>query len=188
MRKLSNILFVFFSVFFVVYLLLPSPEFPTPLGDAAQSVEPADSETSDRRAYFTNTSREAALDHYQNKFKLSVFGLNIPSYKLNYPPEEAYTIIRDQTRSTHLKEIVYPFRESLFVNEFVAKQAKDDIWYKGIHYQSKITVHVKRSNVYVRLVVGLVTLSLTYLIVGEAYAAVGRFVKVLPKIKYIFIK
>ena len=35
--------------------------------------------------------------------------------RLNYPPEDAQTLIRDQTQATFLEEIVHPMRESLFI-------------------------------------------------------------------------
>ena len=90
MKRITKILFILFSTLFVIYLLLPSPTFPEPPSDALQSNEPADTETSLRRAYFTNYTREEVMIHYKNQFeKPVIFGMSLFSYTLNYPPEEA---------------------------------------------------------------------------------------------------
>jgi len=164
MRYLGNILFILFSLIFLTYLSLPNLSFPDPPPGAVQSFEPADSETPDRRGYLTDLSRDEVLDHYSDGYKLSMMGIEIPSYQLIYPPEDAFSLVRDQTRSTHLREIVYPFRESLFVNEFVAKLDKDAISYKGIHYGAKITVSIKRSSLVSRIGVGVLILSAIYIL------------------------
>lgn len=152
----------------LVYVLIPGPEFPLPPPDAVQSMEMGDTETPQRRAYFTNYQRHEILIYYQNQFsKLSILNLSFPSLRLNYPPEDAQTIIRDQTRSIYLEEIVHPLRESLFVNGFQPKTAKDDIWYKGVHYNTKVTVKYKESSVLVRVVVVVLTFIISTLLFKE---------------------
>lgn len=131
---LSVISFIFF-----VYLMLPDPAFPEPPPGVLQSTEPADTETSLRRAYFTNLTREEVLSWYEDQFRIDAF-LTLPSYRLNYPPENAQVIIRDQTRSTFLEEIVHPFRESLFINGFEPKEEKDAIFIEGRPWRQKIIV------------------------------------------------
>jgi len=156
MKKVVKLLLIsFFSLLFI-YTLLPNPKFPNPPSDALQSKEPGDSENlSIRRAYFTNFTREEVMKHYQNEFK---------GFRLNYPPEEAATIIRDQTRSTFLEEIVHPFRESFFVNGFEPKNAKDAIEIAGLPWRQKITVKYFPSNLILRsfviVLTGLVSLLL----------------------------
>lgn len=140
-KGLKIIIVLFFSILFI-YTLLPNPKFPNPPPDALQSKEPGDSEDlSVRRAYFTNFTREEVMKHYQNMFK---------GFRLNYPPEEAATIIRDQTRSTFLEEIVHPFRESFYVNGFEPKEAKDAIEIAGLPWRQKITVKYVPSNLILR--------------------------------------
>lgn len=153
----------------LIYISFLTPAFPIPPSDSVQSTEPGDSEAvSVRRAYFTNFTRSEVLEYYENQLrKVSLFGINIPlpTYRLNYPPEDAQTLIRDQTRSTFLEEIVHPLRESFFVNGFEPKVAKDDIWYKGVHYRQKITVKYNRSNLPVRLVAGGLTILAAWLVI-----------------------
>lgn len=149
---------------FTLYLFLPSPGFPTPPPDAIQSDEPADTESSARRAYFTNYSRDEVLNHYQSQFSKLSFISFIPTYRLNYPPEEAQVIIRDQTRSTFLEEIVHPFRESLFINGFEPKDSKDAIFIEGKNWRQKIIVKLFPSNILVRTALGIVGALLTVLL------------------------
>lgn len=166
MRQLTLILIICATSAFVLYLLLPNPEFPLPLPDAVQSMEPADSETQLRRAYFTNYSREEVIAHYKKQFS------NTPILRLNYPPEDAQTIIRDQARSTFLEELSHPFRESLYINGFEPKEAKDDIWYKGNHYRQKITIRYAPSNVVTRLFVALLIFLICTLLWKEIFRKV----------------
>ena len=164
-------MFILFSIILLVYLSLPNPEFPTPPSDALQSDEPGDTETPLRRAYFTNLTRDEVMQHYKNEFKgSSFFGIYLPTYRLNYPPEEAQTIIRDQTRSTFLEEIVHPFRESVFINGFEPKDPKDAIEIKGRPWRQKIIVRYVPSNIWLRLVLGISALLATVVVFKEYLA------------------
>lgn len=154
-----RLLFFIFSLLFLFYLSLPSPDFPQPPSDALQSDEPGDTETPLRRAYFTNYTRDEVMSHYKNQLtKSSFLGIPLPTYRLNYPPEEARTIIRDQTRSTFLEEIVHPLRESVFINGFEPKDPKDAIEIKGRSWRQKIIVRYVPSRLWVRLVLGISTI------------------------------
>ena len=154
-----RLLFLTFSLLFLAYLSLPNPEFPTPPPDALQSDEPGDTETPLRRAYFTNLTREEVMSHYKNQL--------MPAYRLNYPPEEAQTIIRDQTRSTFLEEIVHPLRESVFINGFEPKDPKDAIEIAGRDWRQKIIVRYVPSRLWLRLVLGLSTVFVMVVVFKE---------------------
>lgn len=168
MRLFAKIIFLLFSLIFIVYLLLPNPSFPTPPPDSIQSNEPADTETPLRRAYFTDFTRGEVLEHYQNQFNKSLLlGIPLPTYRLNYPPEEAQTIIRDQTRSTFLEEIVHPFRESVFVNGFEPKDAKDAIYINDRFFRQKIIVRFVPSPTVARVLVALPALFLLFVVFGN---------------------
>lgn len=143
------------------YVLKTSPPFPGPPPDSVQSMEPADTETPLRRAYFTNYTREQVVDHYLKQYDY------LPTLRLNYPPEDAQTLIRDQTRSVYLEELVHPFRESIYINGFEARQAKDDIWYKGVHFNAKITIKYAPSSRATRAAIGLGTAFTLFLIARE---------------------
>ena len=80
-RKFLIGLFLLFSVLFLAYILLPNPDFPASIPGALQSKEPADTETSLRRAYFTDYSREEVINWYKDQFSHSSF------YNLRLPIE-----------------------------------------------------------------------------------------------------
>src|SRR3990167_2657438 len=179
MKIVLQATFFLISLVFLLYLSLPSPEFPKPLNEAYQSREPADIETPLRRGYYTDYGRNEVLVHYQDQFRKSTFlGLPLPTYRLNYPPEEAQTIIRDQARSTFLEEIVHPFRESIFVNGFEPKDPKDAIFISERHWRQKIIVRFVPSSPVIRLAVAIPTLFLLFVIFrnwqGSARKIFGR--------------
>lgn len=157
--KIIRVFLLVLTFFFLVYLGIPGPDFPKPPPDSVQSEEEADTETSLRRAYFTNYTREEVITHYRDQFLRSPF-LQIPffSLRLNYPPEDAQTLIRDQTRSTFLEEIVHPLRESIYIDGFEPTNPKDDVWYKGVDYRQKIIIRHVPSNTLIRLFVGIATM------------------------------
>lgn len=166
MKKLLSVICLILAGIFIFYLLLPTPSYPVPPADALQSKEPADTETPLRRAYFTNLTRQEVLEHHLRQFKSS-YGINLPTYRLNYPPEESATLIRDQTRSTFLEEIVHPFRESLYVNGFEPKEAKDAIEIEGKPWRQKIIVRYVPSHLLVRAVIAVSTLALLLILIKE---------------------
>ncbi len=162
-KKLLYLLLILFGIGFGVYLVKPAPfDFPAPPPGSFQSVEDADIESPLRRAYFTNYTREQVIAHYKNQFRMAKF-----TFDLNYPPEDAPTLIRDQTRSRYLEELVHPFRESLYINGFIPQVAKDDIWYKGVHYEEKITIKYVPSSLPVRIIFALLTLGIMAWMIHE---------------------
>lgn len=157
-------LVVLVSVVLLIYIYPQSPEFPKPPSDAVQSKEPADSESPLRRAYFTNLDREEVINYYKSEFNKG-FGIYTP--RLNYPPEESATIIRDQTRSTYLEEIVHPFRESIYINGFEPKSEKDTIIIDHVRWNQKIIVRYVPSPVWVRIIILLASSVSIYLLILE---------------------
>src|SRR5258708_924621 len=155
-KRLLYLLLILFGIGAGVYLVKPAPfDFPAPPPGSFQSVEDADIESPFRRAYFTNYTREQVIANYKNQFRMAKF-----TFELNYTPEDAPTLIRDQTRSRYLEELVHPFRESLYINGFIPQVAKDDIWYKGVHYEEKITIKYVPSSLPVRIIFALLTLGI----------------------------
>lgn len=148
MKKLFAVFYCLLSFLLLYYLALPTRNFPSPPPDSYQSEEPGDSEVlNERRAYFTDFDREEVIGQYKDQFSY------LPILRLNYPPEEAQTLIRDQTRSTFLEEIVHPLRESIYINGFKPRVAKDEIWYKGVHYEQKITIRYQTSSLFTRILI-----------------------------------
>ncbi len=172
--KLKIIIIAAVYILGLVYLTLPSPAYPD-LSNAMRSQEAGDTwQNPDQKGYYTNLTRPEVLGQLQSKFQVKIFGWAIPSYRLNYRPEEAATIIRDQLDSYYLEEIVYPFRESLFVNgweptnspRFVgqAKMKIPNISFEGTPYLSKVTLKPVRSNVFARVAIWTLIFPCTYLV------------------------
>jgi hypothetical protein len=116
--------------------------------------------------------------HYKDQFeKPVILGIFLPSYRLNYPPEEAHTIIRDQTRSTFLEEIVHPFRESVYVNGFKPALEKDAIYIDGRDWYQKITVRFVPSNILARVAVVVLALVLVAIVSKEWAIVIKSFLK-----------
>lgn len=147
MKKAFMLLVVLVVVAVAGYLLLPSPAFPGVPPGALQSFEPADTESVYRRSYFTNLTREEIMAFYAQQFFVP------GQFRLNHPPEEAYELVRDQTRSSFLEELVHPGREALFVNGFVPKKASEQINRNGVSYINKVTVRYVPSSRVTRLTV-----------------------------------
>jgi len=169
MNRAFKITYIIFSALFIVYLALPSFPYPNQPSDSLQSNEPGDTEDPLRKAYFTDYDRQQVLDHYTGEFtnREPFSTLGFLTYRLNYPPEEAFNFIKDQTRSTFLEEIVHPFRESFFVNGFKPKDPKDAIFISGRVWLQKITVKYVPSSIYARVPIGILTTVLLWLIIVQ---------------------
>lgn len=165
--KITHFLFFLILIF---YLSLPNANFPKQLPNSLQSNEPADQETSLRRSYFTDYTREEVLRYYKKEIENNnILNVRIPSLKLNYPPEEAQFRVRDQTRSTFLEEIVYPLRESFYINGFEPKEEKDVIFVDGKLWKQKITIRQVSSSLFLRLLMGLLIFVITKMLIKESY-------------------
>lgn len=163
MKAFFVILFVLISVV-GVYLLWPSPQFPNPPAGVYVSSEPADTESIYRRAYYSNLSREEIINYYKGQFLPIKY---FPQVRINHPPEEAYSMIRDQTRSSWLEQLVHPWRESLYVNGFYPTKPTEQIYINGTHYVNKITVHYFPSSPAARITVLMLALLSGYFLYNE---------------------
>lgn len=183
MKVINFLVKIVFTVVFLAlsgYLLLPAPSFPQHPSFFLVSHEPADLETPLRRGYYTDNSREEIMSYYQNQFQyITVFGENIviPTIRLNYPPEEAKILIRDQTKSTFLEELVHPLRESVFVNGFEPKDEKDNIAFQGKKYRQKVTVRYVPSSFLLRFAIPIVALGAVFIILWEWADSIKRLFK-----------
>lgn len=165
MNKLLKMLFFLVSLSLFVYVLPKSPEFPKPPNEFFQSFEPADVESPLRRGYYTNLSRDEVMSHYKKEFNNGF----VYSVNLNYPPEEAQTIIRDQTKSTFLEELVHPMREGLYINGFEPKTEEYKIIVNGETWRQKIIVRYVPCDVYLRLLIMSLTIASALVLVREYY-------------------
>lgn len=178
-KKAISAIYVVCSLVLLFYVALPNFKFPDPPKESVQSLEPADTESPLRKAYFTNLTRSEVLDWYESQFRKSSFAnIPMPTYLLNYPPEESQTIIRDQTRSTFLQEIVHPFRETVFINGYEPREDDNEnrIVIEGTHWRQKIIVRYIPTNLILRLLLTLLTLAAVS-VLATGFMSEIRFLK-----------
>jgi hypothetical protein len=166
------------SIIFLIlafYVCLPVPEYPEHPKGVLQSTEAADLESPFRQSYFTNLTREEIMTFYTQKFNRPKFlNLWIPTYRLNYPPEESQSIIRDQTHSTFLEEIVHPFRESLFISGYEPDPNYETLTVEGQIWRQKIIVKYVPSLLWARLLVIALAFIFTWVIKMEWLTELGK--------------
>ena len=111
--------YLVFSVLFLIYLLWPQPydisQFKALPNSVQSSLEGDTTQIANVKAYFSDNFRDFSINYYKNDFQ-DLFNLPFPAIRLNYPPEFAFTAIKDQTQSTYLEEFIYPLKGSLYVN------------------------------------------------------------------------
>lgn len=161
---IGKIVFAAFSLALLVYMVLPGPKLVSDfssLPGGLKSVEPGDTvQVPNIAAYYSYIYRAEVMAFYKQSYqRLTLFPF-LP-LRLNYPPEFAYTAIKDQTRSTFLEELIYPLRDSIFVNGFEPFYAngKPKYWgathieINGIIFNTKTNIRYYPSPLWVRIVV-----------------------------------
>ncbi len=163
------------------YLLLPSPmsidDFPA-LPDATTSQLEGDTiQNPNIAAYFSNFRREYITKYYWDYLKdWSYLGIKLPLFKINHPPERAYTFIRDQQESTALEEYYIPFKGSFFVNIYdpiiynqIRRRPITDqnsyFVYEGGIYDTKTTLRYYPTSVFGRVLTYVLTIFSVYLLI-----------------------
>lgn len=161
-QALIKTLVAIFGVIFCLYLLLPPPKTPSQMPGSFKSIEPADNEDPLRVGFYTDWDRPQVIAFFKKESSTSSFmGIPLPTLELNYPPEEAPAIIRDQTQSRYLEEFAHPLRESLFVNGFFAQKDSERMFANGREYKTKVIIRSVPSNNLIRL--GITTLAVALL-------------------------
>lgn len=102
-------------------MLWPGPgkisEF-SPLPDSSKSQLEGDTiQIPNVAGYFSDNYREFVVPFYLKNYQ-NLSKLPFPPLKLNRPPEYSWIAIKKHTDSTYLEELVYPLRNSLYVNGF----------------------------------------------------------------------
>jgi hypothetical protein len=155
------------------YLILPSPNFPS-LSQSWRSTEEGDTwQNPNQKGYYTNLERFQVINEIKSKFNHSFLSMKLPGIKVNYPPEEAHSLVRDQLKSNYLEEIIFPLRESIFINGWependpkmksIPESKRSDLFANGQKYQAKITLYPIYSNTFARLLIWTLIFPITYL-------------------------
>lgn len=183
--KLSLMKKALFLIVFLVYvaglfyLSLPDPKAQS-LPESLRSTEPGDTwQHPEQSAYFTDWTREQVTKFYEDTFALRFKDFTLPSYRLNYPPEESSLYVREHILTYYLEEINHPLRESLFVSgwnprlspisnyRFDVEKARWEIIVDGREYQSKVTLKPYYSPVWVRFLIWTTIFPLTFLVITQ---------------------
>jgi hypothetical protein len=171
--KLKYVLIGLIYALGLVYLFPAAPATPD-LIPSTRSTEEGDTiQNPDQKGFYTYLARKDAIAQMQSKYSLIIFGQKIPSMRLNYRPEEAFGMVRDQLKSSYLEEIVYPLRDSLFVNGWEPENApmyantpKDKIpglFFEDVAYFSKVTIKPNHSSRSARLIIWTLIFPASYL-------------------------
>lgn len=171
-------LFVIFSVLLLIYMIWPGPSKisnfkPLPSSDKSTLAGDNIAQVSNAAAYFSNNYREFVVPFYSKVYQdLSHFPF--PPLRLNRPPEYSWNVIKKYTDSTYLEELVYPLRDSLYVNGFepfyedgspkfwgstkFMEEKNTNLWY------TKTTLRYYPSGVVVKILVWCGVISSIYLL------------------------
>ncbi len=166
----------FFILLFILglaYILSPTPtsvyQFKQ-LPNSYQSDEPGDTvQVPNVTAYYSDFNRAGITQFYRQDFRNKYwFGGFLPPVVLNYPPEEAYSDIRDQLNVTFMEEYLYPLKGSIFVGGY-EPVVEDNIKNKkhtfvgdhiqlhmtGRYYNSKTTLRFYPAPIWLSLIIYL---------------------------------
>lgn len=174
MKKTGLLLLIAIYLLGLVYLFMPHPHLPVVPGGAL-SDEPGDTwQNPQQKAYYTDLRRGDLMDELERQYSSNLGIFSFFSFRLNYPPEEAQILVRDQLKSYYLEEVVHPFRESLFINGWepdkapVLKTESDRLsnvmTFQGKNYLNKITLKPNQSSLKHRLIVWTLIFPLIFLV------------------------
>ncbi len=163
--KPLGLVYLLFCGLLLIYMLSPMPKNinqVAALPNAEKSNLDGDTwQIPNVKAYFSNNYRDFATNFYRQDFQ-TLNHLPFPPLRLNHPPEYAFTAIKKYTDSTYLEEMVYPLRDSLFVNGFEAfyQDGQPKYWGaikfdlpNGRVWDTKVTLRLYPSSIWVRLIV-----------------------------------
>lgn len=168
--------FIIFSLLLLIYMLWPGPskisDFkPVPVSDRSQ-LEGDTIQIPNVAGYFSNNFRAFVVPFYLANYQQLV-RLPFPPLRLNHPPEYSWQTIKKYTESTYLEELVYPLRDSLYVNGFEPfySDGKPKFWgstqfsVSGQNWYTKTTLRFYPSKVIVRILVWLGIITTLYFLI-----------------------
>lgn len=166
-------IFIIFSVLLFIYMLWPGPgkisQFK-PLPDSVKSTLEGDTiQIPNVSAYFSNNFRESVVPFYSSNYQKQTH-LPFGPLHLNRPPEYSWIAIKKHTDSTYIEELVYPLRDSLYVNGFEPfySDGNPRFWgstqfgVEGRNWYTKTTLRFYPSKIIVRILVWFGIISSIY--------------------------
>lgn len=157
-------LFITFAILLLIYMLWPGSskisQFKA-LPDSAKSTLSGDTtEIPNVSGYFSNNFRDFVVPFYIQNYQENSF-FPFPPLRLNHPPEYSWQVIKKHTETTYLEELVYPLRDSIYVNGYeIYRPDGNPIFYAvprleeaGKAWPTKVTLRFYNSNIFIRVVV-----------------------------------
>lgn len=159
-------LYIGFCLLLLIYMIMPGPskisDFNALPNSSKSTLEGDTIQIPNVSAYFSNNFRNFVVPFYLSNYKQD-FHFPFPPLRLNHPPEYSWNVIKKHTDSTYLEELVYPLRDSLYVNGFepyyedktpkywgaTPFDVNRNVWY------TKTTLRFYPSNFFVRILVWL---------------------------------
>ena len=167
--------FIILSGLLLVYMIWPGSSRISdfkPLPSSAKSTLEGDTiQIPNVAAYFSDNYRKYVVSYYQQNYQQNSH-LPFPPLRLNHPPEYSWNVIKKHTDSTYLEELVYPLRDSLYVNGFepfyedgspkfwgsAKLNEGNNLWY------TKTTLRYYPSNIIIGILVWFGIISSVYLL------------------------
>lgn len=159
-------LFFIFSGLLLIYMMWPGPgkisDFK-PLPSSIKSRLEGDTiQIPNVAGYFSDNFRQTVTSFYKLNYWQKTL-LPFPPIRLNHPPEYSFVTIKKHTETTYLEELVYPLRDSLYVNGFEPfyEDGKPKFWgstkfeVDGQSFYTKATLRFYPSHFLVRIIVWL---------------------------------
>lgn len=157
-------IFFIFSLILLIYMIWPGPSHISqfqPLPNSDKSTLEGDTiQIPNVSAYFSDNYREFVVPFYRKDYQ-NLSYLPFPPLRLNYPPEHSWLVIKKHTDSTYLEELVYPLRNSLFVNglEPFYEDGTEKFWgstkflQNNNFWYTKTTLRLYPSGLFIRILV-----------------------------------
>lgn len=157
-------IFIIFSTLLLFYMIWPGPgkisDFKALPNSTKSKLEGDTIQIPNVSAYFSNNFRDFVVPFYSSNYQNQVNFPFLP-IKLNHPPEYSWKAIKKHTDSTYLEELIYPLRNSLYVNGFEPfyPDGSPKFWgstkfeAEGQNFLTKVTLRFYPSNVIVRILV-----------------------------------
>lgn len=173
--KYFKLIFFIFSAVLLIYMLWPGPskisDFPALPHSVKSKLEGDTIQIPNVAAYFSNNFREFVVPFYSAIYHKET-ALPFGPLWLNHPPEDSWSAIKVNTDSTYLEELVYPLRDSLYVNGFEPFYAdgKPKFWgsikfdVMGQSFYTKTTLRFYPSSIITRILVWFGIIASIYLL------------------------
>lgn len=152
------------SLLLLLYMLWPGPtnisQFKSLPNSAKSTLEGDTIQIPNIAAYFSNQFRPFVIPFYLKNYQQNSH-LPFPPLRLNHPPEYSWSVIKKPTDTTYLEELIYPLRDSIFINGFETFRPDGTpiFWsvpkleQNGKEWFTKVTLRFYPSNILVKILI-----------------------------------